>query len=245
MFFDEYTDFVEFDPRRKRPSITVTSESLSKRCEAIVPPKFVKDKTILDMGSALGAMGHYALMHGAKHYTGVEIQDNYLNKSKELLSKYHTNFQVSKTLQDNNKYDIVLACGYIFGQFDIFSTLRQLCELSNDYVIIESHNPNFGEDPCIRFNDGLMIKNEGHDGDYVNFMGLQSIANKQAIDLIMHHFGFKFVQRICPKQITESHDAWNDHVLGPSRRFIAKYKKMNVFVDTLEKAICDGNLTNL
>jgi hypothetical protein len=244
MFFNEYREFVEFDPRKKRPHVTVTVESLSNRCAAVVPKSFVEGKTILDMGSALGAMGHYALIHGAKHYTGVEIQDNYLNRSKELLSKYHTNFQLVKTLETNEKYDIVLACGYIFAHFNLFSILEKLCELSNDYVVIESHNPNFGKDPCIRFTTGIMIRNDGHDEDYNNYDGIECIPNKQAVDVIMANYGYECVERIYPAPTIGSHDAWNDSFRGQSRRFIAKYKKTNIKLNTLEVDICNGNLTN-
>ena len=119
MFFDNYPEFIVYDPRKNREHVKLTSESLSNRCDVILPDYLVKDRSILDFGSALGAMGHYALLNGAKHYTGIEIQKPYIEKSKELLSKYHTNWDIKETFDDKT-YDIVLACGSIHGFFDIF-----------------------------------------------------------------------------------------------------------------------------
>ena len=202
------------------------------------PDYLVKDRTILDFGSALGAMGHYALLNGAKHYTGIEIQKPYIEKSKELLSKYHTNWDIKETFDDKT-YDIVLACGSIHGFFDIFGILRKLCSLSNQYVILETHNPNTDKQPMISFQEGRMVKNDGE--EYKNYNGLETLPNKVAIDLIMLSNGFREDRRLFPKPILGSHDAYN--VTGSSSRFISRYIKGEK-LKTLEDEIWYGSLTN-
>ena len=44
MFFDKYPEFVDFDPRKTRETATVTSESLTKRCDVIVPKDIIDGK---------------------------------------------------------------------------------------------------------------------------------------------------------------------------------------------------------
>jgi hypothetical protein len=125
---------------------------------------------------------------------------------------YHTIDQVQ------SRSDIVLACGFIHGFFDIFSILNKICSLSKKYVIIESHDPITNNEPMIRFNPGCMVKN---DGSYSEFMGLQSLPNKKAIDLIMATNGFILDKRIYPDKIIESHDAYNNR--DRNSRFICRY----------------------
>ena len=48
----------------------------------------IKDKTVLDLGSCLGAAGYFAIKTVAKEYIGVEAQTHYVDLSKNLLSKY-------------------------------------------------------------------------------------------------------------------------------------------------------------
>jgi len=195
----------------------------------------------LDLGSALGAMGHYALYGNSKFYTGVEIQKSYRDKSKKLLAKYHTNFQLFETIKDiSEKHDIVLACGYIHGTFDLFGILKNICELSNEYVIIETHDPNFGNNPQISFHQGRMVKNNGGE-NYLDHFGIETLPNKHAIDLIMSIYGFKVDERIYPEKIIESHDAYNTSSIN--NRFICRYIKTNEKIITLEESIC-GNLIN-
>jgi SAM-dependent methyltransferase len=234
MFFDKYPEFIESDVRKDREHLRVTSESMSKRCEAILPKELIHNKTILDLGCATGAMGHYALRNGAAYYTGVEIQDEYYKKAVRLLIKYN-GYEFHELYQtiDEVKYksQIVIACGFIHAHFDVFSILKQICDLSNKYVIIESHDPIDNNEPSIGFSSGRMVKN---DGSYSVFEGLECRPNKQAIDLIMSVNGFKVDKRIYPEKIISSHDAYNTR--DRNSRFICRYIK-DKKIRTLEDEI--------
>ena len=93
--FELQPEFIDLDPRKNRPKQTkddqgfdilsypVTIEFMNLRHSVMVPPEIIKGKTILDVGSCMGATGAWSLYHGAKDYTGVEIQKYYLNKSRE------------------------------------------------------------------------------------------------------------------------------------------------------------------
>ena len=76
--FEQASEFVEWDNRKDRKVNQITAESLFNRLTVQFPEWLVKDESILDLGSCLGAAGHMALTRGAKHYTGVEIQEKYV-----------------------------------------------------------------------------------------------------------------------------------------------------------------------
>ena len=86
--FDQAPEFIEWDNRQFRKTNQVTAESTYNRLSVQLPTWLVKDATVLDLGSCLGAAGHMALTNGASYYTGVEIQDKYVNDSRTILSKY-------------------------------------------------------------------------------------------------------------------------------------------------------------
>jgi hypothetical protein len=253
MFFDTYPEFVDKDVRKDRAVLQVTSESLSKRCASILPLNIVSGATILDLGSALGAMGHYGLTMGASRYTGVEIQQHYRNSSFELLGKYHTasSWNILETVtQVSGVYDVVLACGFLHGFIDIFGTIERVCKLSSKYVIIETTRPtiaSFVKDssvgyknvgPSIVFIDNVtMVKNTGY---YSNYSGVSSLANKEAIDLIMLLNGFHEDHDARPAPIIDSHDAYQENA-GMHSRFITRYLK-KLPMASLESSIKHDNL---
>ena len=236
MFFDQYTEFVECDVRKNRELFKVTSESLTKRCESILTPDCVYGKTILDLGSALGAMGHYAMNNGCSFYTGVEIQKTYREKSEELLSRYNpgSDYKLLHTIDDATETsDTVLACGYIHGFFDVFGLLQKICSLSNQFVIIETHKLSDNAFPMIVINsDGNMVMNNGY---YTTFKGIQSSPNKHALDIIMGVNGFILDKEIKPKPILNSHDPYDD--TQQNSRIICRYRKSIAKLSTLESNI--------
>lgn len=255
MFFDDYIDFVNDDVRKDRPMLRVTSESLSKRCDAIMPEFVVNGNTVLDLGSAVGAMGHYALCCGATHYTGVEIQQEYRTRSSELLSRYHTDKWklLSDINQINEKYDVVIACGFIHGFFDVLSILKTICNLSNKYVIIETNNPRLivhnidstdkkwnKQTPSITFSNMTMVTHGTNSNEYASHSGISSLPNKEAIDMIMSVYGFSEDSRIYPEPIVNSHDGYSSDT-SPHRRFISRYIKSTP-ITTLESIIKNDNL---
>lgn len=241
MFFDKYPEFVDLDVRNNRPNLTITIESLSKRCEAILTPGFINNKSILDLGSATGAMGHYALCNGAANYTGVEIQQPYRDLATNLLSTYHKdNWSILKSIDDvASRYDIVLACGIIHSFVDVFGILKTISALSNKYIVLETNNPDTSDVPVITFNNYIsMISTKG--GEFPRYLGLAALPNKAAIDLIMSINGFKELSRIYPAPIINSHDGYSDPK-AQQHRFISKYIK-DVPISTLETTIRDDNL---
>jgi 2-polyprenyl-3-methyl-5-hydroxy-6-metoxy-1,4-benzoquinol methylase len=238
MFFEQYNEFVELDSRKDRPTAPVSAETLESRFEVMLPEWLVRGKKILDIGSALGAAGHWCLSKGASHYTGVEIQDNYRMLSDRLLEKHWNNFNLVKTLEQvNGEYDIVIAAGVIHGFFDPYSILRTISKFSNSYVLIETISVE-DDVPKIVLTEQKMI----NQSDVNNpFSGWTSLPNQSALTIMMRENGFIVDgEPLFPKR-TSAHDAYNDATKdGFPMRYIVRYKKQNAKLPKLEDSIINN-----
>ena len=229
MFFDSYPEFIELDERRKRTKFTVSSLTLSRRCESMLPVEIIKDKTVLDIGSALGAMGHWALTNGASHYCAVEKNDYYRDTSIDLLKKYHKNFSVyEKVNQVRKKYDVVIAAGVIHGFFDPIPIIKKICNRSSKHVIIETmvyKTPI----PIIGFQENNMINPKDVDEPYG---GISGILSKSGLDMVMGINGFEIEEDNIIPNIPFTEYGVN--------RYIMRYVLTNKKVKVLEKEIKNG-----
>jgi hypothetical protein len=210
------------------------------------------------LGSAVGSMGHYALCNGSTHYTGVEIQQEYRNRSVELLSRYHDDkWKILDNIdQVNEKYDVVIACGFIHGFFDVLGILKTICNLSNKYIIIETYDPRFvvlnhnstgkkwnrhSPTPTITFSNATMVTHDANSNEYASYNGISSLPNKEAIDMIMSVYGFSEDSRIYPEPIVHSHDGYSSTDSSVYKRFISRYIKSTP-MPTLESIIKNDSL---
>jgi tRNA (cmo5U34)-methyltransferase len=242
MFFEKYNEFVEFDSRKDRLTAPVSAETLESRFEVMLPEWLVRGKRILDVGSALGAAGHWCLSKGAIQYTGVEIQDNYRMLSDRLLEKYWTNFNLVKTLEQvSGEYDIVIAAGVVHGFFDPYNTLKNISKFSKSYVVIETLSVD-DDVPKIILKEQNMINQNDVDNP---FSGWTSLPNQSALTLIMRENGFALDgEPLFPKR-TSKHDAYND--ISKDRipmRYIVRYKKHNTKLLKLEDSISQNKPSN-
>jgi hypothetical protein len=230
-----FTNFIINDPRKDREYITITEESLTKRCNAMLPADFIAGKSILDVGCALGAMGHWSVLHGCSSYTGIEIQDKYRNKGQELLP----NVKFYKFLEETtDKYDIVIAAGIINGVDDQLGFIRKLCDRSNKYVIIETSYLSTQDSIIHVTEDGKMINYNDVAEPYV---GISFVPSIQALNIMMKVSGFQFEKRIFPEKITSCHDAYN--VFQKSyARCILQYQKSNTYIKSLEEIVRSDNV---
>ena len=144
--FDLYPEFVDTDIRKNRKrGYKVDSDFLHKRHIALLPEKIIKDKTVLDLGAAVGASGAWCLHHGAKHYTGVDV--NVSEISKNNLTKYFNSEKWQWFGMDvhdylllcPDEYDIVLMSGILYF-FDDHAEILNL--ISAKTIIIDTENVN-------------------------------------------------------------------------------------------------------
>ena len=154
--FFKYPEFIDQDVRINRYKnnefdlgYNINFELQFIRHNLSLPGYLIKDKTILDLGCCVGATGAWALHHGAKHYTGVDLQSKFCHLAKTNLSKYFN--QESWDIQEksfdeffsssNQKFDIVIAWGVLYHSIDYTRTLEIFSKFSNDRIIIESYSP--------------------------------------------------------------------------------------------------------
>jgi hypothetical protein len=144
--FKEQPDFIDLDPRKDRKiGYAVTPEFMLVRHQAILPPKLVHGKRILDLGSCLAATGAWCLSNGASFYQGIEIDDQFVKDSTFCLQKYYPNdtWAISKKSIEEflsnieERFDILIASGIMYGSEDPAKLLQQFCN-SADIIVIES-----------------------------------------------------------------------------------------------------------
>jgi SAM-dependent methyltransferase len=264
MFFEQYKEFVDADPRKDRAMVQVNYETMTKRCEVSLPKWLIEGKSILDLGSCYGAYGQWALMNGAKNYTGVELQKQFADASIEMLSKYHTNFGVIQedALQFlrnssylNEKYDIIIAAGLIHGYTDVVELLRLMSLVSEEYIIIESMEVDEPTYPRIEFKPyRMVVPKEKQDSTYRYSEGFTAIAGFKAVSFILYESGFvNDGGRLLPEKITTSLDAYNtpiadyktnnfkDPATITVERYIGRFKKQETKPLSLQHNTITGN----
>lgn len=147
--FKKYPHFISTDPRINRKTIgyMVSSEFMQIRHECLFESINLEGKTILDLGSCVGATGAWALENGAKFYCGVEYHRDLAEISKKNLSSFDTNRwqvinqpveELLKTITQT--YDIVVVSGILYAFFEPIPILQSIAKCGNT-IIIESVHP--------------------------------------------------------------------------------------------------------
>jgi hypothetical protein len=192
-----------------------TATLLNRRHESMLPAAVVTGRSVLDIGCALAATGKWVLDRDAKSYTGVELQQDYVDLAVELLSDYpQANIVKQGGLEyfagSDARYDIVALIGVLHGQYDPLAFLKSAAAAADQYVCIETF---------------------GHDRDGVTMMPVRTsrmpVAGQQAesygfgwkmspfcLATVMQHLGFKF-------------DSSPDYLLdGQYARYTMRFKRV-------------------
>ena len=226
-FFDKFPEFVELDTRKNRGYSPVNAESLDNRHEISLPENIVKDCTVLDLGSCIGATGHWVLSNGCKHYTGVEYQPKMVETSNNLLSKFWSPDQFTVIKQDlrvflkqavieNKKWDIVVAVGIIYAFLDTYGILKEIAEIANTTVIIDSIYPNSGGNgPIIGISK---MQNINSEDDNTAFSGAGARPSPEAMKMLMEALKFTAPEGLLypvPLSDRSVHDTYNTLIDRP------------------------------
>lgn len=250
-------EFVEWDNRKNRVISQITAESLYNRFSIQLPSWFVGGKTVLDLGCCLGAAGHMSLTNGAKHYTGVDIQQKYVTDSTAIMLKYWPQDKVNIICQDlemflddciakNIKFDVVIATGVLYAFFNLFNILEKFSAVSNESILIDTSFVSAPGKGVILFREDANI-NYAHGNK--TFVGLGSSCNLIALDLMMKTNGFyRSEDPIVPNKTLNSHDSYSDLIeqvpgkIGPAR-FAVRYNRQDVKFKTLLDKIVTEDMT--
>jgi cyclopropane fatty-acyl-phospholipid synthase-like methyltransferase len=241
---------------------TSTKERMSYYDELKEKIYDLEPKSILDLGSCLGAAGHHALSYGASSYTGVELQQYYVDTSKELLGKYWddkwTIIQqdieefLDIAISENRKYDYVLAAGVIYGFVDIVDIIRKISKVSNNYIMYDTFTVHVSapesNSGVILVTDQGMVKGKSAN-EYDFYTGIGSKIDLKALDIVMSTLSYERTEGIIlPNKITDTYDAYNDSdpiyfkfmldiEYSAPARYMVRYSRSDKKIKTTQQAI--------
>ncbi len=234
--FDQAPEFLDLDNRKLRTYYPVSSEHLKNKHEVLFPNEVVKGKHILDLGSCMGATGHWCLSLGASWYTGIETQKTYADLSRQLLQKYHPgSFSIEQAsvedwLEGNTeKFDVVSALGILFAFADYHDIMRRLCEIT-DTFIIEGPYPDptiVPKDFCgVQFlEDQRMVLADQN----ASLIGRASRISPNGLHFLMREFGFESKEGLLyPKRIEHAKDMYNDVETCEDLRYLMRFTRTGV-----------------
>lgn len=128
-------------------SYNISVDFMFERHKVMLPPELIKGKSILDIGSLLGATGAWCLANGASSYTGLEPQLEFVNHSNSLFQEYFPNgrWENIHNSVDNydtdRQWDIVVASGVLYACFDPFDFVNKVSKFSKETVIFDTVHP--------------------------------------------------------------------------------------------------------
>jgi len=247
-FFKKYPEFVDLDVRKLRPHGPISAESLDNRHAVMLPDVIVNDATILDLGSCLGATGHWVLSKGAKHYIGIELQTEQATISQTLMSKYWPdnkfeiyNQSIQEFLDDaiskNKKYDIVVMIGIIYAFVDHYTLLKKVSQVCEKYIIIDSIYPASMLDGKIatdaKIVELIVSQHINHHEERSVYRGMSGRPSPKALELMFDTLGFKNKEDLLfPKPLS-------DHTINDSYTNILRLGTSDVPVEALDSATLD------
>lgn len=127
--FIEKSLFISSDPRINRPEhwqYTVTPDLMKTRHELFFQKTDLNGKSVLDLGCCCAATGAWVLDNGAAHYTGVELQKDFVKTSINNMSEYYDRSKwniIESSVEEfldvsDQTYDVILIAGMLHCIFD-------------------------------------------------------------------------------------------------------------------------------
>jgi len=235
--FDDHPEFYEEDNRKHRQRNPITKRTLEAKFGVLLPAWLVKGRTVLDLGSCIGAAGQWSLFHGAASYTGVEVQDDYVVKSRAFLSGWGARASTVKSdirsflaQAAPRSYDIVVAAGVLYLFIDPEAIVERICSVANEAVVIESNHPSVlrrtpGKKNALITEYSYSQDVNMADGNY-SLGGIAASSSPDAFDLFFKLQGFANRESrlrfpISPDTVVYSDEAYATE--GLLARFAARY----------------------
>lgn len=231
-FFENFPEFIEKDSRSNRGYSPITAETLDNRHGVALPNWTVEDNTVLDLGSCLGATGHWVLSKGCKHYTGVEVQPSHADTSREILSKYWNNSQfeivqqdirefLDKQISTGKKYDVVVMVGVIYAFLDTYGILEKVTKVCNYMLLIDSIYPWYMIGPDVPIIDVIKLQHINSSDEGTAFQGSGARPSPAALRFMLETFGFEDKEGVInppPLSNKSLHDTYNSPIERPGSK---------------------------
>tara|TARA_R110000868_G_C10958404_1_gene768280 strand:- start:2079 stop:2960 length:882 start_codon:yes stop_codon:yes gene_type:complete len=238
-------------------SYNINADFMFDRHRVMLSPELIKGKSILDIGSLLGATGAWCLANGAKSYTGLEAQQDFVDHSNNLFAEYFPNggweniTEAIETFETDRKWDIVIASGVLYACFDSFDFIKRVSSWANETVIFDTVHPFNGyrrlfpdasDDDRLRVSTELSIV-QPSERIRMNIAALghsvriaASIVSVRALALMMKNQGFDYDPLLYSQAETEMPYYYD---IRQHNRYMAKFFVSNVGANLFEKALED------
>jgi len=147
--FDAHPEFFDEDERRERIANPIGRRTLELKCRCLLPRQLVRGRSVLDLGACLGAMGQYALFHGAASYTAVEVQPDFVRRAERYLAHWGPRARVVR--DDTRKFlascgdgsfDVVICAGVLHCFLEPLAICVEVQRVARHAVVVESIHPN-------------------------------------------------------------------------------------------------------
>ena len=199
--FEHYPAFYEDDNRRNRGFNPTSKAFLEAKFGVLLPEALVSDRHVLDLGSGNGAAGQWVLTHGAKSYKGVEVQQNYVTQSKQLLTHWHDkaniiHSDVRSYLQnaETDSFDLVLLAGVLYHFVDTQNIIDQACRIATEQVVVETSYPRgmrTGKLPLdVAITEYVTDQEVNLDSGDQSMLGVSATTSLSALDILFRLNGF-------------------------------------------------------
>ncbi|WP_167772983.1 class I SAM-dependent methyltransferase [Ramlibacter humi] len=262
--FNHDSLWITEDNRRLRAVSPTTPESMNHKHAAMLPPGTLDGKTVLDLGCCIGGTGYWALRHGAAHYTGVEVQDEYVRIARALFESedlsagvtiHHSDITAWLEGQTRGRapasaaalHDVVVIAGVLYGYIDPLYVLRMASELARECVVIDNAYPRTMRDPQASYMDiipeqRMVVATHDHEIG----IGAGSRLSPVAQDVIMGNYGF-YAQRMAVAPITDGHDSYNAAYRNLAggffpMRYVTRYTRALTAMKSVNEAIASGEV---
>jgi SAM-dependent methyltransferase len=242
--YDDYPDFYTQDHRQKRLLSPINKEQLENRHAAMFAEWNIQDKSVLDLGSCLGATGQWVLFHGARHYTGVEAQAAYAERSRHLLGHYADRIRIEQTsiedflAENTEEFDVVVMLGVIYAFLSYHDLLAKVARICKETLIIEGVYPYPNvcnpKAPIVEITtEQSMVLADAE--QHVQGVGVR--ISPSALSIVLSTMGFEAVgQPTMPKHIKSVIDNFRG---DPSETYSVRYIESFRRVDRICRVLTD------
>lgn len=152
----------------------------------------LEGKTILETGSRYGLISYMAMLSGAEHVTGVEIDSKLSDTAKELFAstEFESTFLNQNIFDHVGMYDLVLYLGLFYNIPNSETLLRRFHHCSQ--ILVEAHLPsqNTGHPMSDWISGSRLIEMGDNEGKYVKFQ--QYFSNHKWLQQAFKRSGFSY-----------------------------------------------------
>ncbi|PID46646.1 MAG: hypothetical protein CSB47_03135 [Proteobacteria bacterium] len=235
--FDQHPAFYEEDNRRHRHFNPISKAHLEAKFSVLLPQDQLSGQRVLDLGSGNGAAGQWALFHGAALYTGVEIQQNYVQQSRKLLAHWMDKANIIQqdissflAACDDAAFDLVLLAGVLYHFVDTKHIIDQACRIAREQVVVESNYPRgmrSGKLPLdATITEYVTDQEVNLDHGDQSMLGVSATTSLSALDILFRLNGYAKQENKLTFPVTPDTVIYDDSALGSGdlqTRFAVRY----------------------